>query len=106
MYAPGFLKQLWLVRELPRVFAIAAALEVDRQVVVVGRLRSLMESIQKESKMKKLLVSLTIVGFALVGTNAASAAVEVVRTFVDGKYKYICTEKDGGHNCGNWNRAQ
>lgn len=65
-----------------------------------------MKSIQKESKMKKLLVSLTIVGFAFVGATAASAAVEVVRTFVDGKYKYICTEKDGGHNCGNWNRAQ
>ena len=56
--------------------------------------------------MKKLLFSLTVLGFALVGTTAASAAVEVVRTFVDGKYRYICTERNGGHNCGNWNRAQ
>ena len=56
--------------------------------------------------MKNLLFSLTVLGFTLVGTTAASAAVEVVRTFVDGKYKYICTESNGGHNCGNWNRAQ
>lgn len=88
------------------VFTGTAALKVDRLIVVAGSLQSPMEPMEKESKMKKLLFSLTVLGLALVGTTAASAAVEVVRTFVDGKYKYICTESNGGHNCGNWNRAQ
>ena len=56
--------------------------------------------------MKKLLVSLVIVGFAFASSTASFAAVEIVRTFVKGDYKYICTESNGGHNCGNWNRAQ
>jgi hypothetical protein len=56
----------------------------------------------------KLLVSLTVVGFTLVGfvsvgTTAASAAAEVVRTFVDGRYNYTCIKDGDGHYCGNWN---
>ena len=61
---------------------------------------------QKENTMKKLLFTLTVLGIVLAGTTVASTAAEVVRAFVDGKYKYTCIERNGGHVCGNWNIAQ
>ena len=79
---------------------------MDRLIVVAGISQGLIEATEKESEMKKLLFSLTVLGLTLVGTTVASTAAEVVRTFVDGKYKYTCIESNGGHNCGNWNRAQ